>query len=86
MIRRARRLDPRVWDVALAALLALAGVAEVLLSDELRSPAAVLGVLVVSSTVLVRRTRPFAAPVLWLAAVVFLVVAGTSPTASRRRS
>ncbi len=50
-----------------------------LASDELRSVSAVLGVLAVSATLLLRRTRPFAAPVLWFGAVAFLAVTGSSP-------
>jgi len=79
MIRRLRRVDPRVWDWVLAGLLALGGTAEVLAKDELRSVAAVIGVLAVSSTMLLRRTRPFSAPVLWFGAVAFLSVTGSKP-------
>ena len=63
----------------LAGLLALGGTAEVLAKDELRSVAAVIGVLAVSSTMLLRRTRPFSAPVLWFGAVAFLSVTGSEP-------
>ena len=79
MIRRLRRVDPRVWDRVLAGAIGLAGVAEVLANDELRSASAVVGVLAVSATLLLRRTRPLAAPVLWLAAVAFLSVTGSEP-------
>ena len=79
MIRRLRRIDPLIWDRVLAGLLALGGTIEVLATDELRSVAAVLGVLAVSATLLLRRVRPLAAPALWLAGVVFLSVTGSSP-------
>ena len=79
MIRRLRRVDPLVWDRVLAGAIAIGGTAEVLAQDELRSVAAVIGVLAVSSTMLLRRTRPFSAPVLWFAAVAFLSVTGSEP-------
>ena len=79
MIRRLRKVDPLIWDRVLAGAIGLGGTIEVLASDELRSVSAVLGVLAVSATLLLRRTRPFAAPVLWFGAVAFLTVTGSSP-------
>jgi signal transduction histidine kinase len=79
VIRRLRRIDPLIWDRVLAGLLALGGTVEVLATDDLRSVAAVLGVLAVSATMLLRRVRPLAAPALWLAGVVFLSVTGSAP-------
>jgi signal transduction histidine kinase len=78
-MRRLRRVDLRVWDRLLAGGLAVAGTIEVLTARE-PSGRLLAGLLVIAGTVVIRRTRPVGAAIVWLATVLAMIAAGTSPS------
>jgi signal transduction histidine kinase len=78
MIRRLRRVPWAVWDVLLAFVL-IAATAGELLGVEDASAAEWLGALMISGSVLLRRTEPFAAVGVWIAGLILMVAFHSSP-------
>jgi signal transduction histidine kinase len=79
MIRRLRRVPWAVWDVLLALVLIGATAGELLgMADA--SAAMWLGALMISGSVLLRRSEPFAAVGVWIAGLILMVAFHTSPS------
>jgi signal transduction histidine kinase len=77
-MRRLRKVDLRVWDRVLAGGLAVAGAIEVMTAPD-PSARLLAGLLVIAGTVVIRRSRPRTAALVWFAAVLAMIAAGTSP-------
>ncbi len=79
MIRRLRRVPARVWDVLIALALAGSTAAELVGMDH-TSAAMWIGALLLTGSVLGRRTQPLAAVAIWLAGVALMVAFHASPS------
>ena len=79
MIRRLRRVPLAVWDVLLALGLMAATAGELLGLDH-ASAAMWIGALMITGSVLLRRTQPLAAVLIWIAGVALMMAFHSSPS------
>jgi signal transduction histidine kinase len=79
MIRRLRRVPLIVWDVLLALVLMAATASELLGLDD-ASAATWIGALMVTGSVLLRRTQPFGAVLIWISGVVLMMAFHATPS------